>query len=270
MGVPRAGSQGSANTNRPTAHARPSAPAEPMAPADLLAPIDWLREQLRSRTRCATTFGYGPRYLSSTGQLHKGDRRVSCHQCRAGIRSAGARGIAFLRRPRAGAGKRGRRVALFTCICRARTRARCERCARRSRPESGHAEGPSAGNLARCRFTNARSRSTVCWLSVSVRLPRGWPPSPAPSQSPAAASEHRVRPRVAPHRSLTGRMAGVAGIPAAGYVPRRNGQEIAHSVAVAGGHGGCVRHRGPTRPAPGHTEGTSTDLPGFQSEIAHT
>jgi hypothetical protein len=39
---------------------------------ELLAPIEWLREQVRTSTRCATTFGYGPRYLHSTGQLHKG------------------------------------------------------------------------------------------------------------------------------------------------------------------------------------------------------
>jgi transaldolase / glucose-6-phosphate isomerase len=31
-----------------------------------------LRVKLRERTRCATTFGYGPRYLHSTGQYHKG------------------------------------------------------------------------------------------------------------------------------------------------------------------------------------------------------
>ncbi|GAC1435602.1 MAG: bifunctional transaldolase/phosoglucose isomerase [Solirubrobacteraceae bacterium] len=31
-----------------------------------------LRETLMKSTRCATTFGYGPRYLHSTGQLHKG------------------------------------------------------------------------------------------------------------------------------------------------------------------------------------------------------
>ena len=31
-----------------------------------------LRVALRERTRCATTFGYGPRYLHSTGQYHKG------------------------------------------------------------------------------------------------------------------------------------------------------------------------------------------------------
>jgi glucose-6-phosphate isomerase/transaldolase/glucose-6-phosphate isomerase len=31
-----------------------------------------LRTRLRERTRCATTFGYGPRYLHSTGQYHKG------------------------------------------------------------------------------------------------------------------------------------------------------------------------------------------------------
>jgi len=28
---------------------------------------------VRGRTRCATTFGFGPRFLHSTGQLHKGD-----------------------------------------------------------------------------------------------------------------------------------------------------------------------------------------------------
>jgi transaldolase/glucose-6-phosphate isomerase len=31
-----------------------------------------LRAAIRARTRTATTFGYGPRYLHSTGQLHKG------------------------------------------------------------------------------------------------------------------------------------------------------------------------------------------------------
>src|SRR5215208_2225822 len=31
-----------------------------------------LRAKLRERTRCTTTFGYGPRYLHSTGQYHKG------------------------------------------------------------------------------------------------------------------------------------------------------------------------------------------------------
>lgn len=34
--------------------------------------IDKLRTRLRAKTRCATTFGYGPRFLHSTGQLHKG------------------------------------------------------------------------------------------------------------------------------------------------------------------------------------------------------
>lgn len=31
-----------------------------------------LRERIRAKTKMATTFGYGPRYLHSTGQLHKG------------------------------------------------------------------------------------------------------------------------------------------------------------------------------------------------------
>jgi hypothetical protein len=31
-----------------------------------------IRTHLRDKTRCATTVGYGPRFLHSTGQLHKG------------------------------------------------------------------------------------------------------------------------------------------------------------------------------------------------------
>jgi glucose-6-phosphate isomerase len=34
-----------------------------------------LRRELRDRTRCATTVGFGPRFLHSTGQLHKGGPR---------------------------------------------------------------------------------------------------------------------------------------------------------------------------------------------------
>jgi transaldolase / glucose-6-phosphate isomerase len=44
-----------------------------VAPSEELdGEIDDLREVLRDRTTMATTFGYGPRYLHSTGQLHKG------------------------------------------------------------------------------------------------------------------------------------------------------------------------------------------------------
>ena len=34
--------------------------------------IQQIRTHLRDATRCATTTGYGPRFLHSTGQLHKG------------------------------------------------------------------------------------------------------------------------------------------------------------------------------------------------------
>lgn len=44
-------------------------PPSPAANAALLA----LRHIVRDRTQLATTVGYGPRYLHSTGQLHKGD-----------------------------------------------------------------------------------------------------------------------------------------------------------------------------------------------------
>jgi hypothetical protein len=33
---------------------------------------------IRSRTSCVVTFGLGPRYLHSTGQLHKGGPPVGC------------------------------------------------------------------------------------------------------------------------------------------------------------------------------------------------
>jgi hypothetical protein len=36
------------------------------------AAIAELREAIRGATGAATTFGYGPRFLHSTGQLHKG------------------------------------------------------------------------------------------------------------------------------------------------------------------------------------------------------
>ena len=39
---------------------------------ELDAAVTELRTALRERTRCTTTFGYGPRYLHSTGQYHKG------------------------------------------------------------------------------------------------------------------------------------------------------------------------------------------------------
>ena len=37
------------------------------------AALAQLRTRIQTRTRCATTVGYGPRFLHSTGQLHKGD-----------------------------------------------------------------------------------------------------------------------------------------------------------------------------------------------------
>jgi hypothetical protein len=43
-------------------------PAEP----EIEGAIAAIREAIRTRTRAATTFGIGPRYLHSTGQYHKG------------------------------------------------------------------------------------------------------------------------------------------------------------------------------------------------------
>ena len=40
---------------------------------EILESLQKIRTSLRARTRLATTLGFGPRYLHSTGQLHKGD-----------------------------------------------------------------------------------------------------------------------------------------------------------------------------------------------------
>jgi glucose-6-phosphate isomerase/transaldolase/glucose-6-phosphate isomerase len=40
--------------------------------AETTATLQRMRAMLRDRMRLATTLGYGPRYLHSTGQLHKG------------------------------------------------------------------------------------------------------------------------------------------------------------------------------------------------------
>jgi len=38
--------------------------------------LNAIRRKLRDRLKVATTLGYGPRFLHSTGQLHKGGRPV--------------------------------------------------------------------------------------------------------------------------------------------------------------------------------------------------
>ncbi len=40
--------------------------------APLAAALEQVRADIGSAAQCATMFGYGPRYLHSTGQLHKG------------------------------------------------------------------------------------------------------------------------------------------------------------------------------------------------------
>ena len=40
--------------------------------SELLPELSRLRQAVRDRSRVATTLGVGPRYLHSTGQLHKG------------------------------------------------------------------------------------------------------------------------------------------------------------------------------------------------------
>ena len=39
---------------------------------ELDAAVEQLRVKIRDRNKATTTFGYGPRYLHSTGQYHKG------------------------------------------------------------------------------------------------------------------------------------------------------------------------------------------------------
>jgi hypothetical protein len=46
--------------------------------AELAAVLQKFRRAVRDRTGAATMFGYGPRYLHSTGQLHKGGPNTGC------------------------------------------------------------------------------------------------------------------------------------------------------------------------------------------------
>ncbi|MDQ3127884.1 MAG: hypothetical protein M3Q66_05420, partial [Chloroflexota bacterium] len=55
---------------KPNAYLAIQAFIAPSPAAD--AALDRVRTVLRDATRCATTAGYGPRFLHSTGQLHKG------------------------------------------------------------------------------------------------------------------------------------------------------------------------------------------------------
>jgi hypothetical protein len=56
---------------KPGAYIALQAYIQPTPETDLA--LQELRKQLRDETRLATTLGYGPRFLHSTGQLHKGD-----------------------------------------------------------------------------------------------------------------------------------------------------------------------------------------------------
>ncbi|HSH13868.1 MAG TPA: hypothetical protein VLA15_08965, partial [Desulfurivibrionaceae bacterium] len=56
---------------RPGAYLALQAYVQPSAEVE--AALAALRHQLQAHTRLATTVGYGPRFLHSTGQLHKGD-----------------------------------------------------------------------------------------------------------------------------------------------------------------------------------------------------
>jgi len=58
-------------TAKPGAYICIQAYVQPTPAAD--AALNALRKRLRDKTHLATTVGYGPRFLHSTGQLHKGD-----------------------------------------------------------------------------------------------------------------------------------------------------------------------------------------------------
>ena len=40
--------------------------------SEMIEPLQDLRSYIRDKTKCAVTLGFGPRFLHSTGQLHKG------------------------------------------------------------------------------------------------------------------------------------------------------------------------------------------------------
>ena len=169
------------------------------------AALDRIRALLRDATRCATTAGYGPRFLHSTGQLHKGgpptgwflqltsdhprrsaDRRLAVH-VRAPDRCPGRRRLRRDRVARAADPPRPPR--------RSRSRAAC--------PRDGAARG------ARARLTEEPTRpvrvvattregQSQCGSGSSVSV--GWAPTwsaacsrTATRSSPTTARRRRPR-----------------------------------------------------------------------------
>src|SRR4029434_8398861 len=75
---------------------------------ELAAQLHALRVAVRDSTRAATMFGYGPRYLHSTGQLHKGgantgvfilDRATRAEACPIPTRTRSRRAATTTERP---------------------------------------------------------------------------------------------------------------------------------------------------------------------------
>ena len=174
---PHAGRTGSRSTLTRGGADQSSAPATPTPILTLLGEGDYLallaylgpdralaselqrfRIAVRDRTRAATMFGYGPRYLHSTGQLHKGGpnsgvfvlsrptptrtSRFPAKRFRSARSSSRRRSAISRRSMRPAAGR-------CTCICRRRIRHSCA-----SSPTHCWHESP----LTAWSLTQARSR----------------------------------------------------------------------------------------------------------------
>ena len=213
----------------------------------------------------------------ATAQGRASHGRVPGDQCGTGDRHPRARrsrtrSASWSRRRPAGISRRSTRPrdGRSTSISRGRSQACFTASARRLPRHSGGNEDLADRAERRPFPLHKRAVPWSCLLAVGERPAPAWvAPLPAPSIT-RRGFRTSVRLLFAHHRSLTGRMAGVAddtGSPTRSP-PERPGNHV--FLRRCGGHGGCVRHTGQTRPTPGHTEGTSTDLPGLQSEMAHT
>ena len=165
-------------------------------PSEFDAAVAELRVAIRDATRAATTFGYGPRFLHSTGQLHKG----------------GPPSGRFLAADRTTATRTSRSRAPATRSARSSTRRRSatwRRCARTACRPRACARGRPGGGAARARRRGSRRCSDADRLRRAGQDGRqhgrsGSGATPTTRSSPSTSTRRPSRrPKVTARRGAT-------------------------------------------------------------------
>ena len=142
------------------------------------AAVARFREKLITEHGVATTFGYGPRYLHSTGQFHKGGPST-------GVFVEIVDGAENLQVP-------GESYSFGTLI-RAQADGDLRRCGRTGSPPS--VSGRRSSDAARFRRVSGRWAATWSIASTATRTIRSWRSTSAPTPSAPPRATARPAPR---------------------------------------------------------------------------